>query len=113
MGRPPIYDSPEALQKLVDEFFEIEPKPTLAGLAVHLGMSRSTLYNYKEKDQFLDIIKKATDKVEAIYEKRLVWDNNTGVIFPLKNMGWKDKTETEFSGGLDVGKKPSWFNETT
>ena len=30
-------------------------------------------------------------RVEAIYEERLIYEQNqTGVIFSLKNMGWKD-----------------------
>lgn len=109
MARPRLYNSPEDLQKIVDEFFDTETKPTLAGLAVHLGMSRASLYNYKEKDEFLDIIKKATDKVEAIYEKRLVWDNSTGVIFPLKNMGWKDKTEVDSNTNMNI----TWNEQRT
>ncbi len=40
-------------------------------------------------------------RVEAIYEERLIYEQNqTGVIFSLKNMGWKDKTETQHSGEI-------------
>ena len=60
---------------------------------------RHTLYNYKEREEFFHIIKKATEKVEARYEKRLIYENNpTGVIFALKNMGWRDKSEIEQTG---------------
>ena len=41
-------------------------------------------------------------KIENGYEKRLFENNPTGSIFALKNMGWKDKTETEHSGELKV-----------
>jgi hypothetical protein len=101
-GRPLAYDSPEKLSKAISDYFDGTKRPTLSGLAVALGIDRSTLYNYANRDQFFDIIKNAQAKVESIYEERLVWDNCTGVIFPLKNMGWKDKTEQELSGALAI-----------
>lgn len=95
-GRPSLWVNPEVLAKLVDEYFENETQPTLAGLAYSLGISRSTLYNYENKDEFLDIIKKARRKVEKEYEKHLVYtDRPTGVIFALKNMGWADRSVNE------------------
>ena len=51
-GRPPIWTDPKDLQKLVDEYFDNNKRVTLAGLAVHLGIDRQTLYNYAEKDGF-------------------------------------------------------------
>lgn len=94
-GRPLSYETAELLQQAVDKYFEDNKRATLAGLALALGIDRQTLYNYEKRQEYFDIIKKARSKVEAIYEERLVWDNCTGVIFPLKNMGWKDKTEVE------------------
>ena len=93
-GRPPLFTDPKKLQQLVDEYFRETNRPTLAGLAVHLDMSRKSLYNYEGKPEFLHIIKKAREKVEMIYEERLVYDDKpTGVIFSLKNMGWKDRLD--------------------
>ena len=90
-GRPSLWVNPEVLAQLVDEYFKHEKEPTLAGLACALDISRSSLYNYGEKDGFLDIIKKARRRVEDIYEKRLIYsDKPTGVIFALKNMDWRD-----------------------
>jgi hypothetical protein len=99
-GRPMKFKTANELQKSVDEYFEKESHITLAGLAVHLGIARSTLYEYNEKDKFSDILKKAREKVEAHYEELMIYrlQNQTGPIFALKNMGWKDKTETEYSG---------------
>jgi hypothetical protein len=97
-GRPLIYDDPGALQTAVDAYFASTMRPTLSGLALHIGMDRTSLYNYKERDGFFDIIKNAQARVEAIYEERLVWDGQMSVIFPLKNMGWSDKTQTELTG---------------
>ena len=96
MGRPLAYQSAEELQIAVDTYFAEEKIPTLAGLAYHLNISRSTLYLYDDKEQFSDIIKRAREAVEAIYEARLIYSNSpTGVIFALKNMSWKDKTEQD------------------
>ena len=99
-GRPPIWKDPIELDKLVDEYFLSTQRPTLSGLAVYLGIDRQTLYNYKEKDEFFDIIKKATAKVESIYEERAIYENNpTGVIFALKNMGWTDRIANDHTTG--------------
>lgn len=103
MAGRPLKFTVEELTKKVSEYFETETKWTVAGLAVFLDIDRQTLYNYKERDEFFDIIKGAVDKVEARYEERLIYENSpTGVIFALKNMGWKDKTETELSGKIAV-----------
>lgn len=91
VGRPLLWKDPIELKQLVFDYFNNEKQPTLAGLAVALGISRSTLYNYEEKDEFLDIIKKARERVVKIYEERLIYsDKPTGVIFALKNMDWHD-----------------------
>jgi len=105
MGRPLAYQSAEELKTAIENYFDSEDRPTLAGLAYELGISRSTLYLYDDKEQFSDIIKKAREKVESIYEGRLIYDSNpTGVIFALKNMTWKDKTEQDLKvdGGVQV-----------
>lgn len=97
-GRPNTWKDPKFLQKLIDEYFKNNDKPTLAGLAYALGVSRSTLYAYEEKDDFSDIIKKSRQRVEKSYEERLIYGTQpTGVIFALKNMGWKDKVETDIN----------------
>jgi hypothetical protein len=104
VGRPLKY-TPDELKARVDEYFTTETKVTLAGLAVFLEVDRQTIYNYKERDEFFDIIKRAVERVEARYEERLIYENSpTGVIFALKNMGWKDKTEVDqnHSGGLRI-----------
>lgn len=97
-GRPSLWTNPEVVKKLIDEYFNREKMPTMAGLAVSLDVSRSTLYNYADKDEFMDIIKKARWKIEEAYEKLLIYgDKPTGVIFALKNTGWTDKQETDIT----------------
>src|SRR3989344_763130 len=91
-GRPRAWTSPSRLQKLIDKYFGSEKKPTLAGLAYALEISRSTFYKYRDENGFSDIIKKSRNRIEALYEKRLIYDKYpTGVIFALKNMGWRDR----------------------
>jgi len=99
-GRPLAYQSAEELSNDIEAYFTNEDQPTLAGLAYELGISRQTLYNYDNKEQFFDIVKRAREKVESIYEKRLLYSTTpTGVIFALKNMSWRDKTETDITSG--------------
>ncbi len=112
-GRPPLFTDPQQLQDLVDNYFKNDQQPTLAGLAVSLGMSRQSLYNYEEKDQFFDIIKSARELVESLYEARLIYGSQpTGVIFALKNMNWKDKTEQDLaiSGGITWNEQKTYVS---
>lgn len=107
-GRPLLFKTADELQVKVDDYFKDQKKPTLAGLAEHLDIDRKTLYNYKDRDEFFHIIKKATEKIERVYEERLIWDNSpTGVIFALKNMGWSDKTEMDVTS---KGEQIQGFN---
>lgn len=77
--------------------------PTITRMALALGFeSRQSFYDYENKDEFSYIIKTARLHVEAGYEDSLRENNCTGSIFALKNMGWKDKTEQEFSGGISL-----------
>lgn len=122
-GRPPKYNSPEEMQRIIDLYFlacrvhqtedagllagleaedlwtinDIEDVvPTVSGLAYTLGMSTEALRNYEEKDDFLATVKRAKQRVEMSLEQRLAGSAVTGAIFNLKNnFGWKDKTETD------------------
>lgn len=94
VGRPATWTNPEVLAKLIDQYFKNQTKPTMAGLAEALDISRSSLYNYETKDEFLDTIKKARQRIELIYEDLLIYGGQpTGVIFALKNTGWKDRSD--------------------
>lgn len=115
-GRPPMFNLPEDLQNKVDEYFthvkEQSEPITITGLCIYLGFeSRQSFYDYEKKPEFTYIIKKARLRVENGYEIKLSGNNVAGAIFVLKNMGWQDKTQQELSGGLDIGKKPSWFDD--
>lgn len=106
VGRPPKYKTPKAMQKDIDAYFEGDAymgegkhrvfAPTISGLAYALDMSRQALSDYENKDEFLDTVKKAKQKVEIALEQRLHGQAVVGTIFNLKNnFGWKDKQELD------------------
>lgn len=103
-GKPLKFKTPEELETAIDAFFdecdEKEEPYTITGLAMALDIDRQTLINYGRKEDYFGTVKKARVKVENYLEKSLHGNAVTGTIFNLKNnFGWKDKQETEFSGG--------------
>jgi hypothetical protein len=99
VGRPPKWNTPEELQADIDRYFaecERTQEPlTITGLALALDTYRETLMDYQNKDEFSYTIKRAKQKIENAYEKRLIQNGRAGDIFALKNFGWKDKQEIE------------------
>lgn len=120
-GRPPIYEkTAEGIARLESDiaaYFDkcdnrIEdivtkdgvqlqvknPEPyTVAGLAVHLGMTRKCLLDYEKREGFSYTIKRAKTKIEAQVARRsMETPYSTGCIFNLKtNFDYieaKDKT---------------------
>jgi len=109
-GRPPNYDDPEKLHNKCEEYFlyciDNKEKITITGLALYLGFnSRDTIYEYQKKKEFSDIIKRAMLVVENRYEEQTE-RNPAGAIFVLKNMGWKDKTESDVNHSGSIIVKP-------
>lgn len=101
-GRPLKFKTKEEMQEKINQYFEEckeEKRPiTFTGLAYSIGLSRQSLLNYKERDEFFDTIKKAKDYVEMTLEERLIGTSGvaTGIIFNLKNnYDWKDKQEID------------------
>lgn len=124
VGRPPMYKTPEEMQKAIDDYFDYcdnrikqvhskegesyavaDPEPyTMSGLAYHLGMDRRSLLDYKDKDNFLPLLKRARAKVESDVERRMMHKDTftPGLIFNAKNnFDWRDKTETDLTSGGD------------
>jgi hypothetical protein len=129
-GRPPIYETPEQFEEAVKDYFENGikhrtviigkapnqqavslPVPTITGLCLHLGFeSRQSFYDYEEREGFSYTVKRARLLIEKEYEEMLQTSSSpTGAIFALKNLGWKDKSEVEQSGGLSI----NWHEEKT
>jgi hypothetical protein len=126
VGRPPMFESAEQMQKLIDAYFEeCDGKPfldkdgipvrnkdgkvirddrrpyTITGLALALGFtSRQALLNYEGKEEFVDTITRAKARVERYAEERL-YDNHgaNGAKFSLANnfKGWSEKQQIEGS----------------
>jgi len=120
-GRPPLFNTPEEMEMKIKQYFDdcpdkktiqvglkaIEvPAITITGLCIFLGFeSRQSFYDYEKIEGFSYIIKKARLKVENYYEQCLQFGNVTGAIFPLKNMGWSDRTELSGPGGSELFPK--------
>lgn len=114
MARPAMFSKVSDLQIEADKYFaecEKKKKPlTITGLAYSLGFeSRQSFYDYEERGEFSYAIKRLRLRIENSYEEMLSKPACTGAIFALKNMSWKDKTETELSGEVKTGL-PSWFS---
>lgn len=97
VGRPLKFETVEALQEQIDDYFNVTPKTewTWTGLAMHLDTSRETLREYKERKEYVDPLRRALLKVENGYEIDAKREGKAGSIFALKNFGWKDKTEVD------------------
>ena len=108
------YETPEDLQKAIDEYVSNPPTRksvvngkvidvpsiTISGLCYYLGFeSRQSFYDYEKRDGFSYTIKRARLFIENYYESNLIHAACTGSIFALKSMGWddgsKDSTATD------------------
>jgi hypothetical protein len=129
VGRPRIYDNVEQLeQAILDYFFPLQTnsvetqcgtlkadagrgvnkKPSVTGLSLSLGFAdKTTLYEYRDREEFSYPIKKALTMIEQYHEERLAENNVTGAIFALKNFGWKDKSEVDMTS---KGEQITGFN---
>jgi hypothetical protein len=108
-GRPLKFKTPEELQIKIDKYFDETPQEecTITGLAMALDTYRDLLCNYEERDEFYDTIKKAKQRVENAYEKRLIKRGSGGDIFALKNFGWVDKREIDqdIKGSITISEE--------
>lgn len=97
VGRPLKIESPEQMEKILNEYFSTteENKITITGICLALDLDKSNFYEYEKRDGYRDIVKRARMIVENSYEISLRENGRTGDIFALKNFGWKDKQEIE------------------
>lgn len=109
-GRPKIFNNVEDMKDAIEAYFISCQDPddsnkyirplTVTGLANSIGITRESLLNYEERDEFFLTIKEAKSKVEQWVEEYLfTGKNQTGAIFNLKNnyKGWKDRQETDIT----------------
>jgi hypothetical protein len=110
-GQPPFFESPEAMQAKIMDYFTLceqtKENIKITGLCLYLGFeSRQSFYDYEEREEFSYTVKRARMVVECHYEEGLNTFKYGGAVFGLKNMGWKDKTETDITtGGRMLGKQ--------
>ena len=116
VGRPKIFNDVKEVEKKINAYFnycEKKEKPyTMSGLAYYLGISRQTLVNYSNQDQFFDTIKKARDRVQMQLEENALSNkaNSTFTIFNLKNnFDWKDSNEVKTN--VEITKVDELLNE--
>lgn len=123
VGRPPMFKTPEEMQKAIDKYFEdcngeyvvidgcvatdksgypikTKERPlTITGLALALGFTtRQSLLNYEGDSEFLDTIKRAKSKIEQYAEERLFdKEGVNGAKFNLSNnfKGWSEKQQID------------------
>lgn len=97
------WETPEALEQL-EEW--IGQGLTLACIAAKMGITRTTLFEWRKKsvvisDSFKKGESQAVDNVENALYSAAINGNITAQIFYLKNRrpdAWKDKRDTEISG---------------
>lgn len=93
------YATDEVLLREIHAYFDwadANGKPlSIARLANWLGVDRQTIYNYKAREDYGQIIQYAVDYITASMEERCIMDGKPGQIFILKNYGYSDKTEIE------------------
>lgn len=116
VGRPKIFNNVKEVEEKINAYFnycEEKEKPyTMSGLAYYLGISRQTLVNYSNQDQFFDTIKKARDRVQMQLEENALSNkaNPTFTIFNLKNnFDWKDSNEVKTN--VEITKVDELLNE--
>lgn len=95
VGRPLKIESPEQMEKILNEYFEKTPetKITITGICLALDLDKSNFYEYEKREGYKEIVKRARMIVENSYEMSLRENGRTGDIFALKNFGWRDSVD--------------------
>lgn len=115
IGRPSGL-TPELIQKakdyLIGGYKEVENiVPSVAGLGCYLGISRSTIYEYKElSKEFADTLDSILMKQEMLLINGGLSQQFSGTItkLMLANHGYSDKVNTDItSNGNTVGATPT------
>jgi hypothetical protein len=108
-GRPAKYATAVELQRAIDKYFNATPQDDwmISGLAVHLGISPSQLFNYEtgqecQKRGFVDVIKIAKAKIAREYERMGKEKGRVFDIFRLKCIGYRDGSERATASGVQV-----------
>lgn len=100
VGRPKKFSSPEELELKCTEYFnecdKLHRPYGVCGLAVYLGLNRTTLFKYQRDypDTYGEIIEWAKAVIEAYLETGLYGKGYNGCRYNLSaNFGWAEKQE--------------------
>src|SRR5690606_33495659 len=132
-GRPLIFETPEELQAAIDSYFETCDRETIAvfhkqldrktgspvtmdvskpytveGLAIHLGVHRETILNYRDRPEFFDIIMRAREKItQSKIERALIgaYDPRFTVFDLINNSGYKNEKSVDHTSGGEPSKQ--------
>lgn len=113
-GRPVVYDDAfiEHVTKCAIEYTENTKLPSIVNFLLEYGeeinyIDTDTLYALRQKSTLLsNAIKRLLMKKEDVCFKGLVsGKNNTGFIFILKQMGWKDNPEVIVNNNVSTQEK--------
>ena len=106
-GRPKKYTDEvvEEIRLAMEEYIDLTDIPIVAEFAYQNRVERRKLYEFAENnDEFNHTIKRLIDKKEAQLERLALTKEiqHTMAIFSLKQLGWRDITETEHSGSVGI-----------
>lgn len=108
MGRPSklTKEAREQINKYLQDSLENNRVPTAARLAVNLGISKKTLYNWADKD---DDLLHTLETLQSIQEATLIDGSLENKLNPtisklmLANHGYKEKSEQDLTtGGKEI-----------
>ena len=107
MARPTKYtdDVIDEIAVAINEYTIATDIPIAAEFAWQNSIPKSTIYNLAEKHEgLLEAIKRLTDKKEAQLERMCLNGkiDKTMAVFSLKQLGWKDRNETEHTGSVGI-----------
>lgn len=119
-GPKPLYESPDALRKKVEEYFALTEEkgefPDYAGMRLYLRMSEQTINKYQEEghdnyEQYREIFSEARDRRESYLVRKMTKDNKLaqGCLNALKqpaNGGYIDRPQDQ-SGKMEITLKVS------
>jgi len=102
-GQPKKF-SPEQVKRLKEKFelyIEENSIPIIMEFTYKNNITKDILYDYAE---FSDLLKKCVEKKQANLEKATLANkvNTAMAIFSLKQMGWRDRSETEHTLNEDT-----------
>jgi len=107
-GRPRIYNDPDELMQefilYLDFCDKNEEVPCISGCCLFLGIDKQTLYNYEDREEFFDSIKKIRDTLEYILENNLLKERGNPVkwIFILKARFGLSETQTRDKDSKEI-----------